>query len=143
MKRALICTSLLAALVAVGCQQEEEGGIGRVPPPAYDSQQVETQPTNADMQDPTAVPAEPAPANGGPAAAQSPQPQPMPAPGDDAAADAGSAAPRTYTIKDGDTLWSIAQRMYGDGQRWVDIVRANPGLEPKKLRVGQEITLPR
>ena len=48
----------------------------------------------------------------------------------------------TYTIKKGDTLWSIAKKYLGDGQRWRDIVAANPGLVPAKLRVGQKITLP-
>ena len=48
----------------------------------------------------------------------------------------------SYTVQRGDTLWSIAQRTYGDGKRYHDIVAANPGLEPTKLRVGQSITLP-
>ena len=48
----------------------------------------------------------------------------------------------TYTIRRLDTLWSIAQRTYGDGKRWRDIVRANDGLDPTKLRVGQKIVLP-
>ncbi|MBI1337236.1 MAG: LysM peptidoglycan-binding domain-containing protein [Phycisphaera sp.] len=48
----------------------------------------------------------------------------------------------TYTIRKGDTLFSIAKRTYGSGNRWRDIVAANPGLVPEKLRVGQTITLP-
>ena len=50
--------------------------------------------------------------------------------------------PTSYTIKKGDTLWSIAKKYLGDGQRWRDIVAANPGLAPAKLRVGQKINLP-
>ena len=50
---------------------------------------------------------------------------------------------RTYTIKEGDTLYSIAKRMLGDGQRWQQIVDANPDLEdPTKLRPGMEIVIP-
>lgn len=53
------------------------------------------------------------------------------------------AAPRqTYVIQRGDTLWSIASRVYQDGQRWREIQVANPGLQPTRLRVGQEIMLP-
>jgi 5'-nucleotidase len=56
-----------------------------------------------------------------------------------------SAAPITggsYTVKPGDTLWKIAATHYGDGHKWKQIVDANPGLEPSKLKIGQTITLP-
>ena len=49
---------------------------------------------------------------------------------------------RTYTVRKKDTLWSIAKRHLGDGQRWKDIVAANPGLDPQKLMPGQTIKLP-
>jgi len=48
----------------------------------------------------------------------------------------------TYTVKKKDTLWSIASRLLGNGQRWRDIVAANPGLDPKKMAVGQTIQIP-
>lgn len=48
----------------------------------------------------------------------------------------------TYVIQKGDSLWGIASRVYGNGQRWVDIRDANPGLNPQKMQVGQEIVLP-
>lgn len=51
-------------------------------------------------------------------------------------------AAQTYTVRKGDTLWSIAEQAYGDGQRWRDIVDANPNLRPEELRVGQQLTLP-
>ncbi len=44
-----------------------------------------------------------------------------------------------YTIQRGDTLYSIA-RAYG--AVWSEIVRANPGLDPRDLPVGQEIIIP-
>ncbi|MBL7219792.1 MAG: LysM peptidoglycan-binding domain-containing protein [Phycisphaerae bacterium] len=52
------------------------------------------------------------------------------------------AAGTTYTIKKKDTLWSIAAAHLGDGQRYREILAANPGLDAKKLAVGQTIKLP-
>ena len=49
---------------------------------------------------------------------------------------------RTYTVRKKDTLWSIAKKHLGDGQRWKEIVAANPGLDPRKLMPGQTIKLP-
>ena len=48
----------------------------------------------------------------------------------------------TYTIKKKDTLWSIAAKYLGSGKRWPEIVSANPGLDPKKLGIGQTIKIP-
>lgn len=48
----------------------------------------------------------------------------------------------TYTVRKGDTLWSIAVRVYGNGQRWQDIASANPSVNPKRLIVGQQLALP-
>ena len=50
-------------------------------------------------------------------------------------------SPSTYTVKAGDTLWTIAQQHYGNGQRWSQISEAN-NIDPAKLRVGQQIRLP-
>ncbi len=49
---------------------------------------------------------------------------------------------RMYMIKRGDTLWAIAERHLGSGQRWREIAELNPGLDPAKLAIGQEIRLP-
>ena len=49
---------------------------------------------------------------------------------------------RYHTIGRGDTLWSVALVHYGNGQRWRDIVVANPGIEQHKLRIGHEIVVP-
>ena len=53
-----------------------------------------------------------------------------------------AAGTGTYTIQKKDTLWSIATRLLGNGQRYRDIIAANPGLDPKKLAVGQVIKIP-
>ena len=55
---------------------------------------------------------------------------------------ASTSTLRTYTVQKKDTLWSIAKRHLGDGQRWRDILAVNPGLEPRKLMSGQIINLP-
>jgi len=52
------------------------------------------------------------------------------------------AANKSYTIKKGDTLFSIAKSQFGSGRDWQKLVSANPGLDPQKLRVGQQIVIP-
>jgi lysozyme family protein len=54
---------------------------------------------------------------------------------------------RQYIVKSGDTLWSIAQRQLGNGNRWREIMKTPTGgtftdAEAKKLRVGQSVYLP-
>lgn len=47
-----------------------------------------------------------------------------------------------YTVKKGDTLFSIAKSRYGNGNQWQRIAAANPGLTPQNLKAGQTITIP-
>ena len=49
--------------------------------------------------------------------------------------------PRTYTVRQGDTLWDIACRFYGDGTRWRAIAAKNGVTDPRKLQVGKVLTL--
>lgn len=69
-----------------------------------------------------------------------------PAPAEDrpaaAAATAPSPAEATYVVVQGDTLRRIAVKLYADAARARDIAAANPGLDPRRLRPGQKITLP-
>ena len=44
-----------------------------------------------------------------------------------------------YTVMKGDTISGIAYRYY---LRWQDVLAVNPGLNPKRLRIGQVIQLP-
>ncbi len=64
------------------------------------------------------------------APAKRPTPRPAPASG------------ATYKIAKGDTYWSIAQRIYGDGKLWPRIKQANPGVDMDSLKVGQVIKIP-
>lgn len=47
-----------------------------------------------------------------------------------------------YTIKQGDNLSSIAKKYLGDANRYDEIVRINPGINPSNLQVGSTISLP-
>ncbi|NTU84585.1 MAG: LysM peptidoglycan-binding domain-containing protein [Chloroflexales bacterium] len=50
-----------------------------------------------------------------------------------------------YTVKPGDSLWSIAQLAYGDPGRWVDIYNANVaiiGADPGLIFSGTVLTIP-
>ncbi|MFH0911847.1 MAG: LysM peptidoglycan-binding domain-containing protein [Planctomycetota bacterium] len=47
-----------------------------------------------------------------------------------------------YTVTASDTLWSIAERTYGNGRYWRAIQEANPGIEPGTLVAGRTIRLP-
>jgi LysM repeat protein len=50
-----------------------------------------------------------------------------------------SARGRTYAVKSGDTLASIARQ---HGVRLESLMSGNPGVTPKKLRVGQVLNIP-
>src|SRR6266480_3008214 len=57
-------------------------------------------------------------------------------------ADSGTMQENSYTVKEGDTLWSIAEATYKNGYRWVDIAKANNLANADALAVGQKLTLP-
>jgi nucleoid-associated protein YgaU len=51
-------------------------------------------------------------------------------------------ASKTYTVVEGDTLFSIAKKSYGDGSLCKAIQKSNPGLRPAAMRVGQTLIIP-
>lgn len=65
-----------------------------------------------------------------------------PMPAQPAYGPAAPASPKTYTVKKGDTLFSIAKNHLGSGRDWQKIAAANPGLTPTKLKAGQQIAMP-
>ena len=55
-----------------------------------------------------------------------------------------SAKSTTYTVKKGDSLWSIAKYFYGDGNKYTVIYEANKNIVPKSyiVEAGQVLTIP-
>jgi hypothetical protein len=50
---------------------------------------------------------------------------------------------RTYVVRKGEGIQSIAERVYGDRSQWRKIMSANPGVkDPDKLSPGQVLILP-
>ncbi|NEU73393.1 LysM peptidoglycan-binding domain-containing protein [Hassallia byssoidea VB512170] len=52
---------------------------------------------------------------------------------------------QTYTVQSGDTLFLIAQKVYGDGNRWREIYEANRnviGGNPEQIQVGMVLVIP-
>lgn len=49
--------------------------------------------------------------------------------------------PKTYKVKEGDTLWGIAKREFGDGERYKDIAELNKISNPDLIQIGQELRL--
>ncbi len=58
--------------------------------------------------------------------------------------EAVSAGDRTYTVQSGDTLWKIAEEMYGNGSNYMKIFEANSELleNPDHILPGQELLIP-
>ena len=55
-----------------------------------------------------------------------------------------AAARKSYMVKDGDTLESIASSVYGDPERWPEIYRANSGAVGRggEVKPGQVLVIP-
>lgn len=51
-------------------------------------------------------------------------------------------ATRTYTVVSGDTLWAIAERFYGDGNKYQQIADASGVANPDLIQPGQVLTIP-
>jgi len=53
-----------------------------------------------------------------------------------------SNVPLTHTVRQGETLSGIAKSYYGRSTAYQAILKANPGLDPQKMRPGLRINLP-
>lgn len=47
-----------------------------------------------------------------------------------------------YRVQPGDTLWSLSDRFYGNGHRWMEILRANDMAQGQGLQTGALIKIP-
>lgn len=51
-------------------------------------------------------------------------------------------ATETYEVRSGDVLCKIAEKKYGDSNLWTLIAKANPEINPNRLRLGQKLVIP-
>ena len=75
------------------------------------------------------------------------QPADPPATAKPADAPAATAPPPAatrieYVIEEDDTFVSIAEKWFGDENKWSLIAKENPTVDPQKLKIGQKIFLP-
>ncbi len=90
--------------------------------------------THGEMQNP---PAEPPPAETGPAMDEATEPSQSQQPSTSA------ASGTEYTVEKGDTLAEIAEKELGSQDKWQAIARANGLEDPDMLQVGQKLRIPR
>ncbi|MGC4025048.1 MAG: 5'-nucleotidase C-terminal domain-containing protein [Mesorhizobium sp.] len=94
-------------------------------PPAASNEIANTPPTIA----PEPAPAAPAPATE--TQAQAP-----------AAAAPASGGAQEHVIARGDNFWKLAEKFYGDGEKWHVLQDANPDYKPRFLPIGSNLKVP-
>ena len=73
-----------------------------------------------------------------------PEPEPAPEPTPEPEPQAPTEGGRTYTVESGDSLWKIAEDMYGNGSKYTKIFDANRDIldDPDRIFPGQELNIP-
>lgn len=51
--------------------------------------------------------------------------------------------PNEYVVASGDSLWTISEKVYKDGYKWVDIAKANNLSDPGLIFSGNKLKLPK
>lgn len=54
-----------------------------------------------------------------------------------------SDTPKNVTVVKNDTLWDYAVKYYGDGTQWKKIAEANGIKDPKKMKIGTVLEIPK
>jgi nucleoid-associated protein YgaU len=57
-------------------------------------------------------------------------------------ANVSSNSPRTHRVASGESPYSISQTVYGSGKYFKRILAANPGIDPRRLKIGQILVIP-
>lgn len=56
---------------------------------------------------------------------------------------APQSLPGNYTVKEGDTLFAISEKYYGDGYKYVEVAQANNLTNPDQIDKGQVLKMPK
>src|SRR3989344_210627 len=49
---------------------------------------------------------------------------------------------KSYTVRAGDTLWSISEQFYKSGYNWVDVAKTNKLSNPNLIEAGKKLQIP-
>jgi len=110
--------------------------------PAKPATLENAEPVTTPLRGQSVVTVTPAPARVETAAPQQP-PQPAQQPQQQGQPQAPQPAqPRQYVVSRGDTLWDIAEKVYGDGSLYRLIVEANNISNPSQVRTGTVLVIP-
>jgi nucleoid-associated protein YgaU len=126
--RKIIALGMLALATAGGCSNSKKSTASSVTEPLSPA--------------PVAYQPAPQPYTPSPVAAQPVTYDSTPSPVVTASAAPSVGSSGSYTVKKGDTLFSIAKSRYGNGNQYTKIISANPGLSPQTLKAGQTIQIP-
>ncbi|MSR40972.1 MAG: LysM peptidoglycan-binding domain-containing protein [Phycisphaerales bacterium] len=55
---------------------------------------------------------------------------------------ASNSGESNYTVASGDTLGGIAKRLLGSESKWTVIAKANPSIDPNRMKVGTKLRIP-
>lgn len=56
---------------------------------------------------------------------------------------APQSLPGNYTVKEGDTLFAISEKYYGDGYKYIEVAQANNLPNPDQIDKGQVLKMPK